>query len=329
MTMNKSETEKFCLSWSQYVPSMLTTLRNLLECENSKDVTLVSEDGVQFKCHRFILNATSGFFNKLFSKGALHKDPIIYITNITSEDLKSILKFMYLGQVFLEQNHLNSFMFAANKLMVQGLTDFQNVAPEKTPKPEHIINYDYQRPKVSPPTVEQSTGEANDTDESVACNLIEQIQQKSKSVNDPIKEFVDGLPVKQENPSPNGACYSIPVVDLMIPQLGGEREPTSPQQTCSSSDSMSLQFLEWSTGEGGDKEFVVTSADSSIQSAEQRYFKCEKCDYKSTKLFNVKKHTAAIHDGVRYPCKFCDYKATESGHLRKHVRARHGNQTLN
>ena len=176
MTMGNSETEKFCLSWSQFVPSMVTTLRNLHDNEDSKDVTLISDDGVEVKCHRFILKSNSGFFNKLFSKGSHHKDPIVYLTHICARDLKDILKFMYLGQVFLEQESLNSFMFAASKLMVQGLSEFQHVAPAEVEKPqEDIVNYDYQKPQQSP-TVKQATS----SDKGVVFDPIDAIQQQSK-----------------------------------------------------------------------------------------------------------------------------------------------------
>ena len=50
---------------------------------------------------------------------------------------------------------------------------------------------------------------------------------------------------------------------------------------------------------------------------------CEQCEYKSTKAYNVKKHTMSMHDGIRYPCSHCDYKATENGHLKKHIRRFH------
>ena len=316
MTMGNSETDKFCLSWSQFIPSMVNTLRNLHDNEETKDVTLVSDDGVEVRCHRFILNSNSGFFNKLFSKGSHHKDPIVYLTHIGSRDLKDILKFMYLGEVFLEQESLNSFMFAASKLMVQGLSDFHHVTPAEVEKPqENVVNFDYHKRQQSP-TVKQSTS----SDKGVVFDPIDVIQQQSKKDldYDPIQDFIDGLPMKKESLSPSHSSgdYSLPVVDVVIPQLNSGAGPSQ------SSDPISLQILDWNRGV--DNEYVVTSADSSVQSTEQKYYQCEKCDYKSTKMFNVKKHTAAVHDGVRYPCNFCDYKATETGHLRKHVRARHG-----
>ena len=319
---NNSDAEKFCLSWSQFVPSMVATLKNLHDNEDSKDVTLISEDGIEVKCHRFILNSTSRFFNKLFVKGSHHRNSIVYLTHINSSDLKSILKFMYLGEVFLEQDSLNSFMFAANKLMVKGLSDFhQDVV--QPPLQEQIVKYDYQKPQSMSPSVKPATIEES-SDRSISYDPIDVLQQQSKKDFDPFQEFIDGLSIKKENslnsPCPsNTGTFSVPVVDVVIPQPGSGAVPSP------NNDPVPLQFVDLNRV---DTEYVVTSADSSIQSFEQnqKYYKCMKCDYKSIKMFNVKKHTQAVHDGVRYPCKFCDYKATETGHLRKHVRARHGDQ---
>ena len=82
--------------------------------------------------------------------------------------------------------------------------------------------------------------------------------------------------------------------------------------------------LQWNAAV--DSDLVVEGLPDSQVSCMQVYHHCEKCDYKSTKMFNVKKHTAAIHDGVRYPCDLCDYKATETGHLKKHKRTRHASK---
>ena len=221
---NNSDAEKFCLSWSQFVPSMVATLKNLHDNVDSKDVTLISEDGIEVKCHRFILNSTSGFFNKLFVPGRHHQDLIVYLTHINSSDLKSILKFMYLGEVFLEQESLNSFMFAANKLMVKGLSDYhQDVV--QPPLQEQIVKYEYQKPQ----------------------DPIDVIQHQSKTDFDPFQEFIDGLSIKKEKslnspcPSDNGT-FSVPVVDVINPQPGSGALPRP------NNDPISLQIVDLSRG---------------------------------------------------------------------------------
>ena len=61
-----------------------------------------------------------------------------------------------------------------------------------------------------------------------------------------------------------------------------------------------------------------------VQNQHQQLYCCEKCNYKSNRRYNVKKHTLSVHEGMRYPCNQCDFKATETGDLRKHQRRQHG-----
>lgn len=359
-----SNSERLCLTWGNYETSMMATLKNLLTSENDdKDVTLVSDDGKQFRSHKFILKSTSVFFQKLFSSFPpqnQHPNPIVYLTNIKSNELESLLKFMYLGTVNLGQDELKSFLFAAEKLNIQGLEElFPSKQPRpstaqsleelfpsssktpasssaaqssdkddisrETPSPEST-QYDYQHPQVSPPknieSTTTTTTKTNVSDKSHSSfDPIELMQHQSKDLYDPVQELLDGLMIKQE-PNTLLETFTIPKA---TDELTLYAAPVAPEVSLSegnSIDSMSLQFLDWNRGVGN--ECVVSSADTQVSSTETRMYSCHQCDYKSTKLFNVKKHTASIHDGIRYPCKFCDYRATESGHLKKHMKTRHG-----
>jgi len=341
-----TNSERLCLTWGNYETSMMATLKNLLTSENDdKDVTLVSDDGKQFRSHKFILKSTSGFFQKLFSTTPLqnlnHPNPIVYLTNINSNEVESLLKFMYLGQVYLSQEDFKSFLVAAEKLNVQGLEElFPSRQPAKVSTPTPVpacdkddisretlspesTQYDYQLPQVSPPkncdssTNTINTNASDKTYAAAAFDPIELIQQQSKNLYDPVQEFIDGLMIKQE-PKTVLETFELPKVTEEMTLYAA---PTGNGSEANSSDSMSLQFIDWDRGV--ENECVVSCLDTQVSSTETRMYSCQQCDYKSTKLFNVKKHTASIHNGVRYPCKFCDYKATESGHLKKHMKTRH------
>jgi len=74
-----------------------------------------------------------------------------------------------------------------------------------------------------------------------------------------------------------------------------------------------------------DNHYNVENYESQIvQNQHQQLYCCEKCNYKSNRRYNVKKHNLSVHDGVRYPCNQCDFKATETGDLKKHQRRQHG-----
>ena len=136
---NQNLREKLCLSWNEHQSTMMSTLKTLFEKDDgTKDVILVSEDGEQIRCHRFILTSTSGFFSGLFSSHQHHRHPVVFLTNIRAAELRSVLEFMYLGQVFLHQDALDTFMFAADKLQVRGLADPASSGEEQLQPPPQL-----------------------------------------------------------------------------------------------------------------------------------------------------------------------------------------------
>ena len=343
---NQNLREKLCLSWNEHQSTMMSTLKTLFEKDDgTKDVTLVSEDGEQIRSHRFILTSTSGFFSGLFSRHQHHRDPVVFLTNIRAAELRSVLEFMYLGQVFLHQDALDTFMFAADKLQVRGLADPEQPQPPDVARVDpkmaagKTVQYDYQKPQATPSkmvtvrTDLKSTSGAGDSNSNKTSvfDPIDLMQQQSKILMDPIQEIVDQYNIKQEVfQQEEEDLFSLALDDLDIPTgpvlennaVVGDRVTTS-DDASGVLDPMSFQYLDWNRGIETECEVSCADTSSSAVVPVARMYSCEKCDYKSAKLFNVKKHTAAVHDGVRYPCKFCDYSATETGHLRKHMRTKH------
>ena len=361
--MTQSNNDQFCVKWSEYESSMLFTLKALYRTnDDTKDVTIVCDDGKVFKSHKFILTASSGFFNKLFSfqLDMNHKNPIIYLTNVDSDQVENLLQFMYLGQVFVSQKDFRQFMIAAEKLRVQGLTDlFNNMqkktesnnfqkmettkleAPTPQPQPQNISQVfsndvtpgkivttniapplPAPTPPLTPPTHSQtvpvtspSTTEATPTaapgnvsDVTTNLNFDMVPSQMTTVMYDPVQEFLDGIMIKQELIS---SCDSV---------TKEEHVGTSTIDH----NTLNLSVMPMET----DNNAVSLTNTGINEGSKPVIHKCDKCNYQSTKAFNVKKHIAAIHDGVRYPCQFCSYKATESGHLKKHIRAKHTQKNM-
>ena len=72
----------------------------------------MSEDKTKFKAHKFVLNACSPVFQSIISD-LPQKDPIIYLHGIHSQEIKSILQFMYLGQATFFHDRMNDFLNVA------------------------------------------------------------------------------------------------------------------------------------------------------------------------------------------------------------------------
>ena len=124
------ESEKFCLRWNNFETNISSAFRYLRDDNDFFDVTLVCEDE-QIQAHKVILSACSPFFHKILRRNP-HQHPLLYMKGVKCQDMKSLLDFMYHGEVNVAQEELNSFLAVAEDLSVKGLT--QNKPQESSLK---------------------------------------------------------------------------------------------------------------------------------------------------------------------------------------------------
>ena len=104
--------EKLCLQWNDFKNNTIDALGRLREDKDFSDVTLACEDGQQMEAHKVILAVSSPFFQRLLKK-IKHPHPLIYMRGIKSEDLMSIIYFLYLGEANVCQDDLDRFIAIA------------------------------------------------------------------------------------------------------------------------------------------------------------------------------------------------------------------------
>lgn len=85
-----------------------------------------------------VLSACSPYFQALFINHP-EKHPIVILKDITFADMKSLLDFMYRGEVSVDQDRLTAFLRVAESLRIKGLTEVNDEKPEKseTPAPQN------------------------------------------------------------------------------------------------------------------------------------------------------------------------------------------------
>lgn len=81
-----------------------------------------------------VLSACSPYFQALFINHP-EKHPIVILKDITFADMKSLLDFMYRGEVSVDQDRLTAFLRVAESLRIKGLTEVNDDKPEKTETP--------------------------------------------------------------------------------------------------------------------------------------------------------------------------------------------------
>ena len=112
--------EKFCLKWNDFQNNVSQSFGVLRSEKEFFDVTLVSEDETQFEAHKLVLAACSPFFKKILIKNK-SSHPLLYLNGLHSSILKSVLDYIYLGEASVEQDSLERFLTASQKLRLKGL----------------------------------------------------------------------------------------------------------------------------------------------------------------------------------------------------------------
>ena len=83
------------------------------------DVTLVCDDMVKVRAHRFVLSSGSEFFKSILDDDLTHHH-YISLDGISSVQMNKILDFIYLGQAKVEQDSLEKFLIISARLKVNG-----------------------------------------------------------------------------------------------------------------------------------------------------------------------------------------------------------------
>merc|ERR1712189_6270 len=91
ITINMAS-EKFCLKWNDFQTCASQAFHSFRTEKDFFDVTIVSEDHIQFESPKVALSASSNFFKNILRKNT-HSYPLLYLHGIHSTSLKLILDY--------------------------------------------------------------------------------------------------------------------------------------------------------------------------------------------------------------------------------------------
>ena len=112
--------EKFCLKWNDFQTNVSNTFRKLRTSDHFYDVTLVSDDQQQVSAHKVVLSASSEYFSNVL-KSNKHSHPMICLAGVNSNEINSILDYIYNGEVQICQENLDKFLDVAQRFHIEGL----------------------------------------------------------------------------------------------------------------------------------------------------------------------------------------------------------------
>ncbi|XP_031617645.1 transcriptional regulator Kaiso isoform X1 [Contarinia nasturtii] len=113
--------QQFCLRWNNHQPNFISVFSSLLHNEALVDVTLAAE-GRQLQAHKVVLSACSSYFQSLFTTNPC-QHPIVILKDVQYNDLKTMVDFMYYGEVNVSQEQLPHILKTAEMLKIKGLAE--------------------------------------------------------------------------------------------------------------------------------------------------------------------------------------------------------------
>jgi len=338
-----ASSEKFCLRWNDFESNISVAFRELREEKDFFDVTLACEDN-QIQAHKVILSACSPFFRNVLRRNP-HQHPLLYLKGVKYSELMSVLNFMYMGEVNVAQEELNSFLAVAEDLRVKGLTQNNSESSSK-------INAKHEQPKQTirirdppPPDPVPPPKRPRPITAAPQNNIPSTTQRQNyqQAMDDDIQEVV---PVKSEprDPPPQPP---IPVeTQQVVYQEQQSMAEDHDQGTVALDDSYADegydygQYGAYDDGSGmmdpntgmamggdGNKDLeLIESKMMRVSNSSFKGWKCLDCEYEHPRKDLLFSHIQANHvDFPGYSCNICGVFSKTWVALQKHRTRNHKN----
>ncbi|KDR15924.1 modifier of mdg4-like isoform X2 [Zootermopsis nevadensis] len=119
--------QHYCLKWNNYQSHVAEIFTQLLQAESMVDVTLCTE-GQKIHAHRIVLSACSPYFQDILTNTE-DSHPYIILSEMSSDDVRSIVEFIYRGELNVGADHFSSVLKIAEVLQIRGLMEVSNHLP--------------------------------------------------------------------------------------------------------------------------------------------------------------------------------------------------------
>jgi len=328
--------EKFCLRWNEFESNISGAFRELREEKDFFDVTLACDDS-QIQAHKVILSACSPFFRNILRRNP-HQHPLLYLKGVKYKDILAVLDFMYMGEVNVAQEELNSFLSVAEDLRVKGLTQNNSSSDKQSlPKPEstnHTV-----KPR-DPPERDPKAPPPKRPRPPAPSPLQSAPLQSFHAEDDDIHEVI---PVKSEPRDP--APMPLPLAPVEQPQQvyyqTQEQSMVEEEGTAVALDESYAdesydygQYEGYDDGSGmamgaagGNKGLTENDVKASLGQHMQKLasgtFICLLCDYQAGRSHHMTNHIEAKHMSQPAPCLYCDKMCPSKNALASHVSRYH------
>jgi len=342
--------EKFCLKWNDFESNISSAFRDLRKERDFFDVTLACDDNGQIDAHKTILSACSPFFRNVLKRNP-HQHPLLYLKGVKHKELQAVLDFMYMGEVNVAQEELNSFLAVAEDLRVKGLTQ-GNAESNDKPKSESKSRARDSTPSDSgpPPKKSRPSNQARSMAPPALAIPITPSTAASASTTNDDDDIQEVVPVKSE-PSANSSASSAENSAIQQHHANDnefEEEATMIDPDAAMDDSYAEDNygdygsyeesydesgmmdpntgMPLATGADGNKgleEMVLSKMKFSHSPDGGSFWICLECFYKSKYKGDIRKHVETRHLFLSFPCSVCSQVLTTSKALKRHMSYNH------
>ncbi|XP_013179408.1 PREDICTED: protein bric-a-brac 2 isoform X1 [Papilio xuthus] len=113
--------QQYSLRWNNHQPNFISMFTTLLNTQTLVDVTLAAE-GKHLKAHKVVLSACSTYFQAVLVDNP-SRHPIVILKDVSYSDLRTMVDFMYYGEVNVTEEQLPQVLDTAKLLKIKGLTE--------------------------------------------------------------------------------------------------------------------------------------------------------------------------------------------------------------
>jgi len=259
-----------------------------LYVENSyTDITLVSDEQVAFRAHKFVLSTESSILKDLIISNPCDH-PLIYLRGVKKFELQAILQFLYLGKAICTKNLEGKVEKVALDLKIEKLVSaIKERRDEESRKharvekqnavkimPDIISAKIRQTEDYLTETYKEDFGDVSSADRLFKCKHCEAVLKTSASLFTHVKIKHEGL----------------------------------------------RHYCEFCTYKATTKQDVTRHKEAVHDGIR---YSCDDCDYLAKHMRQLLMHKSALHESVKYYCDQCEYSTGWRNHLKRHEKQKH------
>ena len=281
------------------------------------DVTLATCDGNQIKAHKVILCSASKFFRDVLA-GKCSENLSIYFKGVFFQELELVIKFIYLGECQVAEDHLDKFLDLAFELQVEGvLKEDTNGKSENLEHGER--NKDLKKGQMK---------KLEEGDDVLDSALVQSMLHQSISIgsNDDLQSVFETESKENGNGSSSDSVSKKKAFEVL------ERFSCN---LCKKGFYYIYQLNEHKKVKHEGKGYACDLCGKSfskenvlIKHKEVKHeglrYECDDCDFISVSRRNLKSHKDYIHAGIGVDCDVCENKYSTKWALISHKLKVHG-----